>query len=68
MRHTVLEGVEEVKQVGYLNDENLLQRSSMFRLHEKMLRAVLRSQISFFDSTPTGRIMNRFSKDLDESE
>ena len=37
-------------------------------MHEKMMRAVLRSKISFFDATPTGRIMNRFSKDLDESE
>ena len=37
-------------------------------MHDKMLRGVLRSQMSFFDSTPTGRIMNRFSKDLDESK
>eukprot|EP00188_Purpureofilum_apyrenoidigerum_P004112 Plantae.Rhodophyta-Purpureofilum_apyrenoidigerum.ctg45070.p1 GENE.Plantae.Rhodophyta-Purpureofilum_apyrenoidigerum.ctg45070~~Plantae.Rhodophyta-Purpureofilum_apyrenoidigerum.ctg45070.p1 ORF type:complete len:205 (+),score=6.56 Plantae.Rhodophyta-Purpureofilum_apyrenoidigerum.ctg45070:286-900(+) len=33
------------------------------KLHDQMLRALLRSPISFFDSTPIGRIINRFSKD-----
>mmetsp|Transcript_5061 Transcript_5061/g.21923 ORF Transcript_5061/g.21923 Transcript_5061/m.21923 type:complete len:1209 (+) Transcript_5061:252-3878(+) len=33
------------------------------RLHSKMLRSVMRSPISFFDSTPLGRIVNRFAKD-----
>lgn len=32
-------------------------------LHDQMLRALLRSPVSFFDSTPLGRIINRFSKD-----
>lgn len=34
-------------------------------LHEAMLRRVLRSPMFFFDSTPAGRILNRFSSDID---
>ncbi|KAJ1885684.1 hypothetical protein LPJ81_006849, partial [Coemansia sp. IMI 209127] len=33
-------------------------------IHENMLRGVLRSPMSFFDVTPLGRILNRFSSDM----
>ena len=33
-------------------------------LHDKMVVAVLRAPVLFFDSNPVGRIMNRFSKDV----
>lgn len=36
------------------------------RLHDRMFQAVIHGATSFFDSTPTGRILNRFSKDMDE--
>uniref|UniRef100_A0A914IDL3 ABC-type glutathione-S-conjugate transporter n=1 Tax=Globodera rostochiensis TaxID=31243 RepID=A0A914IDL3_GLORO len=36
-----------------------------YAMHERMLRSILRSPISFFDVTPLGRILNRFSKDVD---
>ena len=35
------------------------------RLHQNLLANILRVPQLFFDRTPTGRIMNRFSKDID---
>lgn len=34
-------------------------------LHSQMLSHVLMNPLSFFDTTPTGRILNRFNKDID---
>ncbi|XP_071820242.1 ATP-binding cassette sub-family C member 4-like [Apostichopus japonicus] len=38
--------------------------NSSKNLHNKMFAAVLRSPIFFFDTNPTGRIQNRFTKDI----
>ncbi|KAJ3348660.1 hypothetical protein HDU83_001130 [Entophlyctis luteolus] len=34
-------------------------------LHEKALRRIIRSPANFYDTTPLGRIINRFSRDVD---
>lgn len=36
------------------------------KLHDRVFACVMRGTMAFFDVTPTGRILNRFSKDLDE--
>lgn len=36
------------------------------RIHLEMLQRVLRAPMFFFDSTPLGRIINRFTSDLDK--
>lgn len=39
--------------------------TSSKRLSERAMERVLRAPMSFFDTTPIGRIINRFSKDVD---
>eukprot|EP00591_Stephanopyxis_turris_P000045 CAMPEP_0195515496 /NCGR_PEP_ID=MMETSP0794_2-20130614/6542_1 /TAXON_ID=515487 /ORGANISM="Stephanopyxis turris, Strain CCMP 815" /LENGTH=659 /DNA_ID=CAMNT_0040643923 /DNA_START=117 /DNA_END=2096 /DNA_ORIENTATION=+ len=41
-----------------------LALKSSQQLHSKMIMAVLRSRVSFFDTNPIGRILNRFSSDI----
>ena len=36
------------------------------KLHRELLEKILSSTMAFFDTTPVGRIINRFSKDIDE--
>ena len=46
----------------------LLYRGSVaasVALHRQLLVNVLHSSLSFFDTTPVGRVLNRFAKDVD---
>ncbi|KAJ5958252.1 uncharacterized protein N7479_005402 [Penicillium vulpinum] len=36
-----------------------------WKIHDRLLRAVMHAKFRFFDSTPLGQLMNRFSKDIE---
>ncbi|XP_041047617.1 ATP-binding cassette sub-family C member 12 [Carcharodon carcharias] len=49
---------------GFVFTKFTLKASST--LHDNVFRKIIHSPMKFFDTTPIGRIINRFSKDMDE--
>lgn len=39
--------------------------TASWKIHERLLNSVSRAKFRFFDSTPLGQLMNRFSKDIE---
>ena len=44
---------------------SLKQVAAAGKLHTSMLTTVMRGPMAFFDTTPVGRIVNRFSRDVE---
>ena len=51
--------------IGFSITVSLRSVHASRQFHSMMLSNVLKAPQSFFDTTPTGRIVNRFSQDLD---
>ncbi len=65
MVYSILGVIEVVVKLG--NDLTYFQKcaTASREIHKSLLNNVLRSPMSFFDTNPTGRIVNRFTSDLD---
>lgn len=61
-----------IVQVFFNNFEGLyfavLALAASNRLHKNAVFSVFRAPVAFFDTTPLGRIINRFSKDIDSTD
>ncbi|XP_054167266.1 ATP-binding cassette sub-family C member 2-like [Oppia nitens] len=44
---------------------SLITKRGSYQLHDQMLARIMHVSINFFDTTPMGRIINRFAKDMD---
>ncbi|XP_022909449.2 ATP-binding cassette sub-family C member 4-like isoform X1 [Onthophagus taurus] len=53
--------------IGHVTSLNILINSSK-NLHELVLKKVINAPMIFFHTTPSGRILNRFSKDLSTTD
>jgi ABC-type multidrug transport system fused ATPase/permease subunit len=74
LRHEILDhSMERTAFIGVLVFLADLMFAYMYvkaskNLHNSMLNSILHCNMKFFESTPVGRILNRFSKDIDLTE
>lgn len=58
-----------IGQAVFVTSSSFLMAYASYRastaLHEKLLVNIMHLALAFFEVTPTGRILNRFSKDID---
>ncbi len=53
-----------VRSVAFLNSALYASK----QLHNSMTSAMLRAKVEFFDTNPSGRILNRFSADVGSND
>jgi ATP-binding cassette subfamily C (CFTR/MRP) protein 4 len=56
--------------LGYIRSVVFLKQSlaASKQLHQSMISAVLRAKVEFFDTNPSGRILNRFAADVGSND
>lgn len=63
--HSIVVDTVEMFTVLGMNRSCALQVAASVRLHNRLLDSIMRLPSSFFDTNPSGRIINRFSRDTE---
>ncbi|XP_023212683.1 multidrug resistance-associated protein 4-like, partial [Centruroides sculpturatus] len=59
-----IEGITSNTTVSNHIEGRNFQQTASTKLHNKMFRCIIRTPISFLDNNPVGKVLNRFSKDV----
>ncbi|XP_055893890.1 multidrug resistance-associated protein 1-like isoform X1 [Biomphalaria glabrata] len=57
--------VQAICALGFIGNISLRMVAAARRLHNKLLNNIMRQPMNFFENTPHGRIINRFSRDVE---
>ncbi|XP_012946646.1 multidrug resistance-associated protein 1 [Aplysia californica] len=63
--YSALGFVQAVCALAFVGNISLRMVVASKRLHDALLENILRQPMKFFDTTPLGRVINRFSRDVD---
>jgi ABC-type multidrug transport system fused ATPase/permease subunit len=63
--YTALGLAQTIFVIGYSIDLQIQHVRTARKLHAELLNCIMRAPMSFFDTTPIGRILNRFSQDIE---